>query len=128
MATKKTTTNITTKAKKVSKKEVVADNKLAVIEFSPHQYLVKVGDILEVEKINLKDREKIKADKVLFLADGEDIKVGTPYLEKVIVEMEHLDTKKAPKIRVVKYRSKSRYRRVQGHRQTYSYLKVTSIK
>lgn len=125
MATKKTATKI----KKTSKKEEIAvDNKLAVIEFTPHQYLVKVGDVLEVEKLNLKEGEKIKTDKVLFLADGEDVKVGTPYLEKIVVEMEHLDTKKAPKIRVVKYRSKSRYRRVQGHRQTYSYLKVTSIK
>jgi len=99
MATKKTTTKI----KKTSKKEEVAiDNKFAVIEFPPHQYLVKVGDVLEVEKLNLKEGEKIKTDKVLFLADGEEVRVGTPYLEKVVVEMEHLDTKKAPKIRVVK--------------------------
>jgi|SaaInlStandDraft_7_1057024.scaffolds.fasta_scaffold333634_1 large subunit ribosomal protein L21 len=129
MATKKITTKIDTKEKKSPKKEEnVVDGRFAVIQFTPHQYLVKVGDVLEVEKINLKEGEKLKADKVLLLADGDVVKVGTPYLEKVSVEMEHLDTKKAPKIRVVKYRSKSRYRRVQGHRQTYSYLKVISIK
>jgi len=122
MATKKPATKVNKTVKPVT------DDKLAVIQFDPHQYLVKVGDVLELEKLNLKDGQKIKADKVLFFAAGDDIKVGTPYLEKVIVELEHLNTKKAPKIRVLKFKSKSRYRRLQGHRQTYSYLKVISIK
>jgi len=124
MTSKKTTK---TQEKKPTPK-VITDDKLAVLEFTPHQYLVKVGDVLELEKLNLKEGQKIKADKVLFLADGDDVKVGTPYLEKVTVELEHLNTKKAPKIRVFKYKAKSRYRRLHGHRQTYSYLKVTSIK
>lgn len=120
MATKK----IVTKPKKT----IQVNPALAVVEFTPHQYLVKEGDVLELEKLSLKEGEKIKADKVLFYSNGDKIQVGTPYLDKVVVEMEHLDTKKAPKIKVVKFKAKSRYRRAHGHRQSYSYLKVISIK
>ncbi len=99
---------------------------LAVVEISKKQYLVEKGDTLDVQR--LKDQEgKIVFDKVLLLADDKKIKIGTPYLEKAIVEAQILEEKKAKKIIVYKVKRRKKYRRKQGHRQIYTAIKITRI-
>ena len=99
----------------------------AVIEITPRQFLVKQGDIIVVNNLNLKDKEIITPD-VLLTHDGDKIKIGQPVVKGAVVKLEHLKTKKGEKIRVAKFKAKSRYRRVRGHRQLETHLKVTSIK
>jgi large subunit ribosomal protein L21 len=99
---------------------------LAVVEISKKQYLVKKGSTYEVEK--LKEREgEIVLDKVLLLADGKKIKIGTPYLDNARVKAEVVGEKKGKKIVIYKYKRRKKYRRKIGHRQTYTLLKISDI-
>ena len=100
---------------------------IAVIEIIPRQFLVKEGDILVVNNLNLKDKEIITPN-VLLTHNGEKTKIGQPFVKGAVVRLEHLETKKGLKIRVAKFKAKSRYRRVKGHRQLETHLKVKSIK
>ncbi len=99
---------------------------LAVVEIGKKQYIVQKDDTLKVQK--LKDKEgKVIFDKVLVLAKDEKIDIGTPYLEKVTVEALIEGEFKDKKIIIYKYKRRKKYRKKQGHRQTYTTLKITSI-
>jgi len=101
--------------------------KVAVIEITPRQFLVKEGDILIVNNLNLKEKEIISSN-VLLTYNGEKTKIGQPFVGGAEVKLEHLKTEKGEKIRVAKFKAKSRYRKVKGHRQLETHLKVKSIK
>jgi large subunit ribosomal protein L21 len=102
------------------------DNNIAVIEIKPRQFLVKKGDVLVVNSLNLKDKEII-TPPVLLTSDGQETKIGQPLVKDAKVELKHIETKKGEKIRVAKFKAKSRYRRVKGHRQLETHLLVQSI-
>jgi len=99
---------------------------IAVIETGGKQYLVKTDQTLKIEKIEGNEGEKVVFDKVLLTAkdDGSDVKIGTPYLEGVILETEVIKQGRSKKIRVVKFKRKTRYHKVRGHRQHFSQIKV----
>ncbi len=99
----------------------------AVIQLGGKQYLVKEGDKLVAEKTLVPEGGKLKVAEVLLTHNGTDTQIGTPFLEKASVELEHNGDKRGLKIRVAKFKAKSRYRRVQGHRQTESHFTVKSI-
>ena len=99
---------------------------LAVVEISKKQYLVEKGDTLQVQRLKGQE-DKIAFDKVLLLADDKKVKIGTPYLEKAIVEAQIIEEKKAKKIIVYKVKRRKKYRRKQGHRQIYTSIKITRI-
>lgn len=121
MATKEVKT-----IKKAKPKDKPVTVKVAVIEITPRQFLVKEGDILIVNNLNLKDKEIISPN-VLLTHNDKETKIGQPFVEGVKVKLEHIETKKGEKIRVSKFKAKSRYRRVMGHRQLETHLRVTSI-
>lgn len=102
-------------------------NKWAVINQQGQQYLVKEGSKIEMEKIEGKKGEKVKFDEVLLLADGEKIKIGQPLVKSVEVTGEIKDQIKAKKIIVAKFKAKSRYRRLRGHRQLKTLIKIDKI-
>ncbi len=97
-----------------------------VIATGGKQYLVKTGNTLKVEKLLVETGKEAIFDKVLLTAneDGTEVKIGTPYLEGVSVNAEVLLQGRAEKIRVVKYKRKVRYTRVQGHRQPFTKIKI----
>ena len=99
---------------------------IAVIETGGKHYLVKTGQSLKIEKIEAKEGEKVVFDKVLLTAkdDGSDVKIGTPYLEGVTIETEIEKQGRSKKIRVVKFKRKTRQHTVRGHRQHFSKIKV----
>lgn len=101
---------------------------LAVVEIKGHQYLVKEGDKLDVERItDAKDGDKIVIKEVL-LVSGEKVVVGMPFVEGATVEIKLLSEEKGEKIRVFKMKAKKRYRKTQGHRQIYSQIEILKIK
>lgn len=104
--------------------------KLAVIQTGGKQYLVSEGDTLKIEKLptDSKKGDKVTFDKVMLLKSGEEIKLGMPYLEKSEVEATIEEVGKSEKVRVIKYKQKSRYFKKRGHRQPYIKVKVSSIK
>jgi large subunit ribosomal protein L21 len=100
----------------------------AVILTGGKQYLVKSGDVLKIEKIEVEAGSEVTFDKVLLTAneDGSDVKIGTPYLEGVTIKGTVEAQGREKKIRVVKYKSKTRYKRVIGHRQHKTTVAITS--
>jgi len=102
-------------------------SKYAIIKLSGKQYRVEVGDEFIVDKLDLQEGEKLTCD-VLLVKDDDKVLLGTPQLEKNSVELEIVNQQKGKKLRVAKFKAKSRYRRVFGHRQHQSVVKVLSIK
>lgn len=99
----------------------------AVIQVGAKQFLVKEGDKLVAEKITVPEGGSLKITEVLLTFDGKETQIGTPFLAKANVELTHQGDKRGLKIRVAKFKAKSRYRRVQGHRQQQSHFTVKSI-
>lgn len=105
-------------------------NMFAVIETGGKQYLIKTGDTLKIEKLEGEAGNEVVFDKVLLLAkeDGSDVKIGTPYLDGVTIAATLEEQGRGRKLRVVKFKRKVRYKRVIGHRQHFSKVKVKEVK
>ena len=99
----------------------------AVIKLGSKQFLVKEGDNIVAEKTLVPENGVLEVNDVLLTFDGKDTKVGTPVVESAKVTLQHTADKRGLKIRVAKFKAKSRYRRVQGHRQQESHFTVKSI-
>lgn len=96
----------------------------AIIEDGAHQYQVEEGTRLDVQRHELEDgQETLEFDKVLLLKDGDETKVGQPYVDGAKVTARIVGELKGDKITIVKLRRRKNYRRKQGHRQVY--LRVT---
>ncbi len=102
---------------------------IAVIETGSKQFIVKKGDILEVELLNKKVGEKVVIPAMMVSEeDGKNMKVGKPFLEKNSVECKVLGEGKQDKLRVFKMIRRHRHRVSQGHRQKFTELEITDIK
>jgi large subunit ribosomal protein L21 len=113
--------------KKSTKKETASE--FAVIETGGKQYMVSVGDVLDVELLgDLKEGDKVEFDKVLLVDDGKDATIGTPYIKGAKVKATFAGEKKGPKVSIVRYKAKSNRDRKIGHRQKYARVKIESIK
>ena len=99
---------------------------VAVIMTGGKQYSVKEGEVLYVEKLGLEEGAEVKFD-VLMLADGDDTRIGKPYVDGASVTAKVLGDVKGEKIVIFKYKSKKTYRKKQGHRQPYTKIEVVSI-
>jgi large subunit ribosomal protein L21 len=102
-------------------------NIYAVIELGGKQFLVKQGDKITSEKIDTKIGDTLTIKEVLLVHDGKETKIGQPYLNNVTVDLVLESTGRGEKIRVAKFKAKSRYRKILGHRQSESYLTVKAI-
>ncbi len=98
-----------------------------VVETSGKQYKVSAGEIIDVDKLPLEVGEKVELDRVLLVADGEEVRVGQPTIEGAKVLATVTDHVKGPKIIVFKYRPRERYRLKKGHRQNYTRLMIDEI-
>mgnify|MGYP001582591980 CR=1 FL=1 len=99
----------------------------AVIKHGGKQYLVKEGDKIRVEKINVSEGDEVLFDKVL-LVWGKNVKIGTPFLENAKVSAKVLKNGRAKKIIIFHYHSKTRYKKKGGHRQPFSEVEIKEIK
>lgn len=102
--------------------------KFAIVETGGKQYKVSPGQKLKVEKLEAKTGANLNLDKVLLVADGEEVRLGTPYVEGAKVETKILSQGRHDKKIVFKYHSKTRYKKKKGHRQHYTELEVVSVK
>lgn len=109
-------------ASKTAKKD-----SFAVIATGGKQYVVSVGDTLEVELLgDHKEGDIVEFDSVLMTDDGSATKVGTPYTGGK-VKATYLGEKKGPKLTIVRYKAKSNRDRRLGHRQHYAQVKIEAI-
>lgn len=114
--------------KKTEKKAEKA-SEFAVIETGGKQYLVSVGDVLEVELLagELKEGDKVEFDKVLMVDNGKDTTIGEPYIKGAKVKATFQGLTKGKKITVVRYQQKSNRDRRIGHRQKYAEVKIDAL-
>lgn len=98
----------------------------AIIAAGGKQYKVKEGDILRVEKLDAEEGSVV-FDKVLSIGDESGVKIGAPVLEGCRVSADILGRERGEKIRIVKFRRRKGYLRRQGHRQTYTRVKIREI-
>lgn len=102
-------------------------SKFAIIETGGKQYKVELGTKIKVEKLDTQKGEKLSLDKVLLIADGDTVEIGTPYIKDAAIEAEVVDAGKADKKIVFRYHSKTRYRKLKGHRQPFTEVKVKKV-
>ena len=98
----------------------------AIVKTGGKQYKVAVGDVLEVEKVvgGVGDAVALPA---LLVVDGEKVTADAKTLEGVKVAAEIVDHTKGPKIKIMKYKNKTGYKKRMGHRQQLTQVKVTGI-
>lgn len=102
-------------------------NNWAVIKTGGKQYKVAEGDEVVVEKVNTKEDTPILFDEVLLVVDEGKLTIGTPLVNKVKVRGKVLSTFKDKKVRVVKFKPKSKYTRTRGHRQEKTKVLIEKI-
>ena len=95
----------------------------AIIETGGKQYKVSEGDVVFIEKLDVAEGEQVTFDKVLVLADGENVTVGAPAVAGASVTGKVEKQGKAKKIYVFKMKRKKNERKKKGHRQPFT--KVT---
>lgn len=100
----------------------------AVIQFAGHQYLVTPGSTITVDKhVDRKEGGQLTVKDVLLYTDGDEVKIGTPNVKDASVTFKVKELKRGPKIKILRFRAKSRYRRRMGHRQPQTELEVSKI-
>ncbi len=99
----------------------------AVIEYKGKQYKAEKDALLQVDKIDAAKGEKIEIETVLLVSDGDNTKVGAPYVQGAKVTVEVEDSFKDKKVLVFKYKSKKDYHRLIGHREQYTNVRVIDV-
>ncbi len=99
----------------------------AVITTGGKQYRVSEGDVLRVERLAAQEGASVDFDQVLLVADGEDVKVGTPCVEGAKVTGTVRAHGRARKIDVIKFKRRKHHMKRQGHRQWFTEVQITSI-
>jgi len=99
----------------------------AVFKTGGKQYRVKPGDTLDVEKLSVAVDSIAEFGEVLAISDNGEVTFGSPMIEGARVLARVDSHYKDKKLMVFKYKSKTRYRRKKGHRQTYTRLVIQDI-
>ena len=99
----------------------------AIFKTGGKQYRVSQGDVIDVEKLDHSEGDRVVFSDVLMLAEGASIKVGQE-LQNVTVEAEVDRQYKGEKVLAYKYRRRKGYHRTVGHRRRLTRLKITGIK
>jgi large subunit ribosomal protein L21 len=97
----------------------------AIIQTGGKQEKVVVGDVVSVERID--NKKSVTFHDVLLVADGEKIIVGTPHVKGAKVAAEIVEEFRTPKVIAFTYRRRKSSRRIHGHRQTMTRVKITDI-
>ena len=111
-----------------STKDASAENNLfAIAETSGRQFLFKVNQYYDLDRINAKEKEKITLNNILLIKDNKNISIGKPFIKNAKVELEVMSHLRDKKIIVYKMRPKKKTRRKMGHRQELTRVMVKSI-
>ncbi|QDC43526.1 50S ribosomal protein L21 [Methylophilus medardicus] len=99
----------------------------AVIKTGGKQYKVAAGDKVKVEKLTGDVGSTVVIDKVLLIADGETTTVGAPLVAGAKVNATVVSHGRGDKVMIFKMRRRKHYRKTQGHRQSYTEIKIDTI-
>ncbi len=98
----------------------------AIVRNGGRQHKVAVGDILDIDLVSEEVGGTVNLQPLLLVEDGK-VTSDSKGLGKVQVTAEVLGQTKGPKIRILKYKNKTGYKKRQGHRQRYTQVKITGI-
>ena len=99
----------------------------AVFQSGGKQHRVSEGDVVKVELVDGEPGAEVVFDRVLMVADGDKVNVGTPYVNEGKVTAEVLRIDRAKKVRIIKFKRRKDYLKRQGHRQWFTEVKITGI-
>ena len=99
----------------------------AIAETSGQQFWFEVNRYYDIDRLNVKEKDKITLEKVLLIKDKNSINIGKPYVKDAKIELEVISHKRDKKILVYKMRPKKKTRRKMGHRQELTRVMVKSI-
>jgi large subunit ribosomal protein L21 len=100
----------------------------AVIKASGKQYKVSPGSMIEVDRIEGESGKTISFEEVLLTSSDDNVVVGMPYIKGASVTAKIVEQLRGGKVRVAKFRAKSKYRRVTGFRPSITKLEIVGIK
>jgi len=100
----------------------------AIIKTGGKQYKVQSGDVLCVEKLDVEAGNAVTFDEIIAVGEGEDVKIGTPTVGGASVSAEVVEQFKDKKVIVFKKKRRHNYRRLKGHRQNLTKIKIGEIK
>lgn len=100
----------------------------AVIVSGGKQHRVQEGETLKLEKIEVETGGTIEFDKVLLVANGDDVKIGEPAVEGAKVTAEVVSHGRHKKVKILKFKRRKHHMKQMGHRQWYTEVKITGIK
>jgi large subunit ribosomal protein L21 len=100
-------------------------NNYAIFQIGGKQYRASVGDTLKVEK--LEAEESIQFQEVMMIHNEEQRLFGTPFIESAHVAADVLEQGKAKKVLIFKQKPRKNHRKLRGHRQLYTLIKIREI-
>ena len=99
----------------------------AIIDVGARQHRVTAGDTIRIDREVPEGETNVTFDRILLVGGAGDARIGTPLVAGATVTAEVLGEARGPKIDIFKYKRRKGYRKRQGHRQTYTAVKITAI-
>lgn len=99
----------------------------AVVSTGGKQHKVTQGEVLRVEKLDAEEGASVELDKVLMIADGDKINIGTPLVKGGKVTAVVKSHGRGKKVEIMKFRRRKHHQKRTGHRQSYTEIEVTGI-
>ena len=100
----------------------------AVFKTGGKQYRVSEGETLKIEKLEVEPGKKVTFNEVLMIADGENVQLGSPLVEKASVEAKVISQGKGKKVNILKFKRRKNSMKQQGHRQLLTEIQIGKIK
>jgi large subunit ribosomal protein L21 len=100
---------------------------LAVIKTGGKQYIVSPGQKIRIEKLDEKEGKEIAFKEVLLVEKGNAIEIGTPFVKGAKVSAKILEQGRGKKVTILRFKSKTRHKRKQGHRQPFTMVEIDKI-
>ena len=99
----------------------------AVVQIGSSQYKISEGDVIEANRLTDEAGKDIVLDKILFYSNGNDVRIGQPYLKDVQVTAKVVGDRLGEKLVAFKFRRRKNYAKKKGHRQKLTALNITKI-
>lgn len=99
----------------------------AVIKSGGKQYRVESGAKLRLERLAADVGAAVSFDQVLLVGDGEGVKLGAPLVSGALVKATVTAQGRGDKVRIFKLRRRKHYQKTQGHRQSYTEVRIDDI-
>ncbi len=99
----------------------------AIFATGGKQYRATTGDVLKIEKLDAEKGATVELDQVLMVGEGEDVKVGSPFLKGGKVTATIVEHGRGEKIRILKFKRRKHHMKRMGHRQDFTRIEITGI-